>query len=212
MRKERGFTILEILVCTAIIAILAAFLFPIFRSAKRAGKETETISNLRQCFASIQLYDENALSIPNYESAVVALEKSATHDPADYWNKGTGDQSKPMIHSYAYIRGVEYAFGPDEVWNQFVIESEAKNGSYPILAAVWHGSPRQEFVSSTEQFPPSLHFSECRARHRCMIPNRTSYLFSTGRCRTFQFHERIEVPLYWDHVFQPQHTTGRWIH
>ncbi len=211
MKQERGFTILEILVCTAIIAVLAAFLFPVFRSAKTAAKETETISNLRQCFASLQLYDESATSIPPYASAVEALKNSVTRDPADYWHKGTGESSKPMINSYAYIRGVEYAFGPDVVWNQFVVESEAKNGSYPILAAVWHASPKQEFVASTEQFPPSSHFRDCRSRRTCMIPNRTTYLFSTGRCKTFQFHDRVEVPLYWDHVFQPQHTTGRWI-
>src|SRR5438552_3463592 len=45
---RRAFTMIEVLVVIAIIAILAAVLFPTFAGAKRSAKNTSCISNLNQ--------------------------------------------------------------------------------------------------------------------------------------------------------------------
>ena len=47
-RAARGFTLVEILVVLAIIAILASILFPVFRTAREAGRTAACSSNLKQ--------------------------------------------------------------------------------------------------------------------------------------------------------------------
>lgn len=62
MKRHRGFTLIELLVVVAIIAILAAILFPVFASAREKARATRCASNLKQLgLAFIQYaqdYDE----------------------------------------------------------------------------------------------------------------------------------------------------------
>lgn len=55
-KTNRGFTLIELLVVIAIIAILAAILFPVFAQAKRAAKQTQDISNLKNINTGVQVY------------------------------------------------------------------------------------------------------------------------------------------------------------
>ena len=56
MQSRRAFTIIELLVSIAIIAILAALLFPVFSQAKRSAKSVGCFENLRQLSKSVFLY------------------------------------------------------------------------------------------------------------------------------------------------------------
>lgn len=57
MRKnERAFTLPELAVVIAIIAILGAILLPIFRAAKMAAQRTVCASNLRNTQAAVMMY------------------------------------------------------------------------------------------------------------------------------------------------------------
>ena len=58
-RGGRSFTLIEMLVVTAIIGILAAILLPAIASARRAGRKTECKSNLRQIGAALKLYQDD---------------------------------------------------------------------------------------------------------------------------------------------------------
>jgi len=53
---ERAFTLIEVLVVMAIIAILAAILIPSLNSALESAKATKDLSNLRQIGAATQMY------------------------------------------------------------------------------------------------------------------------------------------------------------
>lgn len=55
-RSYRGFTLIELLVVIAIIAILAALLFPVFNSAKEAGRKAGCSNNLKQISTALDLY------------------------------------------------------------------------------------------------------------------------------------------------------------
>ncbi len=56
MGKFRAFTLVELLVVIAVIAILAAILFPVFAQAKAAAKKTLVLSNFKQIGTAMIMY------------------------------------------------------------------------------------------------------------------------------------------------------------
>jgi prepilin-type N-terminal cleavage/methylation domain-containing protein len=57
MRK--GFTLIELLVVVAIIAILAAILFPVFAQAREKARQTACTSNLKQIATGAHMYAQD---------------------------------------------------------------------------------------------------------------------------------------------------------
>lgn len=57
--RKRGFTLIELLVVIAIIAILAAILFPVFASAKEAGRRTTCSNQMSQINKALLVYLED---------------------------------------------------------------------------------------------------------------------------------------------------------
>ncbi|HEX8551417.1 MAG TPA: prepilin-type N-terminal cleavage/methylation domain-containing protein [Abditibacteriaceae bacterium] len=60
-----GFTLIEILIVVAIIAILAALLFPAFKSARERSNQTSCASNLQQIGLAVQLYRNDEKRYPS---------------------------------------------------------------------------------------------------------------------------------------------------
>ena len=62
---NRGFTLIELQVVIAIIAILAALLFPAFGTARAAADSTKCASNLRQIGMEVNAYiNDNDYTFP----------------------------------------------------------------------------------------------------------------------------------------------------
>jgi prepilin-type N-terminal cleavage/methylation domain-containing protein len=57
--KVRGFTLIELLVIIAIIAILAAILFPVFAQAREKARQTQCLGNLKQMALAVQIYAQD---------------------------------------------------------------------------------------------------------------------------------------------------------
>ena len=55
-RKTTGFTLIEMLIALAIIAIIAAILFPVFAGVRERGRRTMCQSNLKQLALAMQQY------------------------------------------------------------------------------------------------------------------------------------------------------------
>lgn len=70
--RRCGFTLIEILVVLAIIAILAALLFPVLVQAKAAARRTSCASSLHQLGTSLKLYmdDYSAVVAPGIGSYI----------------------------------------------------------------------------------------------------------------------------------------------
>ena len=59
MKRQKGLTLLELLVVIAIIALLAAQLVPALAQAKRSAVATVDVSNMRQLYAGLVMYEND---------------------------------------------------------------------------------------------------------------------------------------------------------
>lgn len=58
-QKGRGFTLIELLVTIAIIAILAAILFPVFAQARENARRASCMSNMKQLAMACMMYQQD---------------------------------------------------------------------------------------------------------------------------------------------------------
>lgn len=67
----RGFTLVELLVVIAVIAVLAAILFPVFAQARDSARRASCLSNMRQLGTAVEMYkSDNNGEYPTVRSAV----------------------------------------------------------------------------------------------------------------------------------------------
>src|ERR1700752_5232231 len=59
MKQRYGFTLIELLVVVAIIAILAAILFPVFAQAREKARQATCVSNLKQIGTATMMYAQD---------------------------------------------------------------------------------------------------------------------------------------------------------
>src|SRR5579859_1170301 len=67
-RTRKGFTLIELPIFIAIIAILAAILFPVFAQAREKARQTSCLSNSKQLGLGIAMY------VQDYDERMPGLE------------------------------------------------------------------------------------------------------------------------------------------
>jgi len=149
-----GFTLIELLVVIAIIAILAAFLFPVFAKAREKARQTVCLSNIKQLgLAFIQYGSDNDETFPN-----------AAHggDPGKnqtgvwmFYSRYTPTPIFDPVQSslYAYIKSKAVFVCPDDSQGQTYGVSYAYNSclTRPNEAqAVWSGKAQAAVDAPTE--------------------------------------------------------------
>ncbi len=134
--SERAFTLVELLVVVAIVAILAAILFPVFAQAKEAAKKTACLSNERGIGTAAALYmnDNDAALFHHHEQWVLddgTLTENlpATADGCEGGGFGNSQAEKPWaVFFYPYSKSREIEFCPGDG------TPRSKNLSTDILA------------------------------------------------------------------------------
>ena len=81
LSTRKAFTLIELLMVMAIIAILAAILFPVFASARESARRSRCMSNLKQLSAGLMMYvDDYCGRLPPYPSSdipdIISLRRS----------------------------------------------------------------------------------------------------------------------------------------
>ena len=85
MNPRPAFTLVELLVVVAVIAILAALLWPVFARAKDKSRATQCVGNLRQWGLAYGLYaDDNGDYLPRRGQGVQTL--TLITRPSDWFN------------------------------------------------------------------------------------------------------------------------------
>lgn len=80
MKSLRAFTLVELLVVLAIIALLAALLIPVFSKAKETGRGTACLSNLHQIGLALQIYvSENNNRLPEMRDKLMDTNSPSTN-------------------------------------------------------------------------------------------------------------------------------------
>jgi prepilin-type N-terminal cleavage/methylation domain-containing protein/prepilin-type processing-associated H-X9-DG protein len=119
-QRTGGFTLIELLVVIAIIAILAAFLFPVFAQAREKARQTSCLSNLKQMGSAMLMYagDFDGYFPPVlgrepqhrylYESSWIARLEPYVKSPAIFICPSSSErsldwrQNEEILHSYGF--------------------------------------------------------------------------------------------------------------
>lgn len=112
---RRGFTLIELLVVIAIIAILAAIIFPVFARAKKAAKQTNCISNLKQIGAGIGIYMSDYDDL--FPFAVDPIDKTQPQIWAPFPEFQAKIPDMPYLHEalQPYIKSVDLFHCPADI-------------------------------------------------------------------------------------------------
>ena len=101
--SRRAFTLVELLIVIALIAILAAILFPLFGSAREKARQTTCINNLRQLGTATHLYiqDYDERIYPSeYECSATLGDLCTWGYYTDYWIDHPNDYSRGILSPY----------------------------------------------------------------------------------------------------------------
>ena len=97
-KRQNAFTLVEILVVLAIIAILAALLFPAFGRARESARQTTCIANLSQIQIAVQQYRKDEGRYPDTLVDILA-EGARVADP------GPSNDYKLGSRATGYLKG-----------------------------------------------------------------------------------------------------------
>lgn len=143
--RLRGFTLIELLVAIAIVAILAAVLFPVFATARRKAMEARCVHQVRQIGLGLGLYqsDNDArlpphLSAAGFDSAILVCPLDPLSGKHESTSRLEGDSLLASGVSYTWVPGWNKA----QEWGWWNPWPDYGNGMWgdatPLSECHWH--------------------------------------------------------------------------
>lgn len=106
LKNSKGFTLVELLVVMAVIAILAGFLVPALGRSREQARRTNCMNNLKQIGLAISMYRlDNNDAYPSSLNDLYAADGSKYIDNIDIFicpSSGNGTPANPGVGDYAY--------------------------------------------------------------------------------------------------------------
>ena len=140
-RLLRGFTLVELLVVIAVVAMLAALAFPVFQRTTEGGRATACVSNLRQLGAGLRLYlGEHNMVMPVLKAgrASLADEVAVIDNTLDKYLHDQSVFECPSDDIWAATTGTSYnwnnALNGQSATNLNFLGMVVEAGRIPVLA------------------------------------------------------------------------------
>jgi prepilin-type N-terminal cleavage/methylation domain-containing protein/prepilin-type processing-associated H-X9-DG protein len=185
-RLSRGFTLVELLVVVAVIAVLAAIIFPVLSRARSRSHATVCTSNLRQFGTAFALYsddwDQRFPSPGGHETYLTAWDHNSGETINRYISPGKREPSDragiwlcpAYMQKAPYLRS-EYpprSYG----MNSYLRGAQADN-EYPG----WPSYPRYPAANAdTACWERGIHLSQIRDPAKTILLYEGTYNLSTG--------------------------------
>jgi len=147
-QASNGLTLIELLVVMAIVALLAALIFPVFLRARAAARRASCINNLRQLGLALSMYREDNQEMPPHLSSLYPTYLSdprpllCPDDPEAGQRGGDdymeGNRYLPSGVSYTYLPNWKYALELGW-WHRRPCYGEGKwQDATPVAMCHWH--------------------------------------------------------------------------
>ena len=130
--NKKGFTLMEMLIVVAIIAILVAVAIPTFNSALTKAKVATDTANIRAGFAAaqVQALTENAVTGPLYLQKDGSVTSTASSSEA-YVTQAKGENVNIGGQTFAWDKDekIQYTIGADNKVKVEKVTSSSSGGS-----------------------------------------------------------------------------------
>ncbi|MFP3904411.1 MAG: DUF1559 domain-containing protein [Armatimonadota bacterium] len=137
---DTGFTLIELLVTIAIVAILAAMLFPVFSQARERARQCSCASNLKQITTAVIMYRGDYNGMPGYLNLI--------NDPDNLDEVATAI-SYPVGALDTYVKNSDVWICPGEMMVSGRRPSDVCGTSYIYAGFGWFiGVPPRNFDES----------------------------------------------------------------
>ena len=156
MKVKGAFSLVEVLVIIAIVAIVVAISFPVIQNTKEKAKEAKSVSNMRQLYVAIELYRVDYGGIPFGTMGEMGLPPWPMEKYMGGNVRKLHPPNRPEGFSYYYYPFPEHIDRRNPTWEDYVRDHE---GDTVLLADITFnpnrpsgGYPRYHMDPNVEKY------------------------------------------------------------